>query len=120
MWSAISWPLFAAARSELGIELADAAGREDRRLDVVAVEQLDQAPDADPAAELALGELLRRLVQQAAQQHGVEVGGEVHREPHALRPFHLLDDLVPRAVVGGLRLQRGEVLVEVVGDRCVH
>ena len=36
------------------VQLADAAGREDRRLDAVAVEQLDQPPDADPAAELAL------------------------------------------------------------------
>src|ERR1700761_5612536 len=50
----------------IGVELTDAARREDRRLDVMAVEQLDQAPDADPAAELALGELLRRLVHQAA------------------------------------------------------
>ena len=84
MWSAISWPLSDAAFTRARIELADAAGREDRGLDVVAVEQLDQPPDADTAAELALGELHRRLVEQAAQQHGVEIGGEVHGDAHAL------------------------------------
>ena len=104
------------------IELADAAGREDRGLDVVAVEQLDQPPDADAAAELALGELHRRLVEQAAQQHGVEIGGEVHGDAHALWPGDLLDELMARIEVGGLGLERGDVVIERIGDvgRGVH
>ena len=106
----------------LRVELADAAGREDRGLDVVAVEQLDQAPDADAAAELALGELHGRLVEHAAQQHGVEIGGEVHRDARALRPGAFFDDAMARAIVGGLGLQRGDVAVESVGEfgRGVH
>ena len=106
----------------LRVELADAAGREDRGLDGVAVEQLDQAPDADAAAELALGELHRRLVQHAAQQHGVEIRGEVHRDARALRPGAFLDDAMARAVVGGLGLERCDIAVESVGEfgRGVH
>ena len=69
----------------LRIQFADAARREDGRLDVVRVEQLDQPPDADAPAELALGKLHRRFVQQPSQQHGIEIGGEVHRDPRARR-----------------------------------
>jgi hypothetical protein len=88
----------------------------------VAVEQLDQAPDADPPAELALGELHRRLVQHAAQQHGVEIRGEVHRDAYAVGPGAFLDDPMAGAVVGGLGLQRGDVAVEFVGEfgRGIH
>ena len=69
----------------LRIQFADTARREDGRLDAMRVEQLDQPPDADAAAELALGKLHRRLVQQASQQHGIEIGGEVDRDPRARR-----------------------------------
>jgi hypothetical protein len=88
----------------------------------MAVEQLDEAPDADPAAELALGELHRRLVQHAAQQHGVEIGGEVHRDARALGPGAFLDDPVARTVVGGLGLEGCDITVESVGEfgRGVH
>ena len=113
-------PALRCGAQRLGIELADAARREDGRLDLVAVEQLDQPPDADPAAELALGELLRRLVEQTAQQHGVEVGGEVDGEAHAVGPRHPIDDAVLRAVVGGACLQGGDVAVESVDDCGVH
>ena len=46
----------------LRIEFADAARREDRRLDAMCIEQFDQPPDADTSAELALGKLHRRLI----------------------------------------------------------
>jgi len=106
----------------LRIELADAAGREDRRLDGVAVEQLDQPPDADPPAELALGELHGRLVQHAPEQHGVEIRGEVHRDAGPLGPGAFFDDMMARAVVGGLGLERRDVTIESVGEfgRGIH
>src|SRR4026209_2648358 len=84
MWAAISCPLLSAAlrppgeRRPMppghdvvhggGRERGGAGGREEGRLDPVAAEQLDQPPDADPAAELTLGELLRRLGPHAAPQ----------------------------------------------------
>ena len=88
----------------------------------MAVEQLDQPPDADAAAEFALGELHRRFVEQTAQQHGVEVGREVHRHPHAMRPVDPVDEPVAGVEIGGLGLQRGDVAIERVGDlvRGVH
>ena len=84
----------------LRIELADPARREDGGLDGVGVEQLDQAPDADPAAELALRQLQRRLVQEAAQQHGVEVGREVDRDPRAIGPRQIVDEFVAVLIRG--------------------
>jgi hypothetical protein len=100
----------------LRVELADAAGGEDRGLDGMAVEQLDQAPDADPPAEFALGQLHGRLVQHAAQQHGVEIGGEVHRDAGAIGPGAFFDDLVTRAVVGGLGLEGCDIAIESAGE----
>ncbi len=105
---------FRSGAQGVGVELADAARREDGRLDPVAVEQLDQPPDADPATELALGELRRRLVHQAAQQHGVEVGREVDGDSRTVGPLDAVDHLVPGTVVGGPRLQRGNVMFQTI------
>src|SRR5258707_7489586 len=92
-------PVFRCGLHRVRVELADATGGEDRRLDIMAVEQLDEAPDADPAAELALGELHRRLVQHAAQQHSVEIGGAAQPQSPAPGPGAILSDtLSPTAV----------------------
>ncbi len=101
----------------LRIELADPARREDRRLDAMRVEQLDQPPDADAPAELALGKLHRRLVQQPAQQHGVEIGGEVHGDPRVAGPGQIGDALVARIVALRRRAQVGDLLFELAGHR---
>ena len=115
-------PAFRCGLHRLRVELADAAGGEDRGFDIMAVEQLDQAPDADPAAELALGELHWRFVQHAAQQHGVEIGGEVHRDAGTLGPCAFLDDAMARTIVGGLGLEGCDVAIESVGEfgRGIH
>ena len=98
----------------LRVELANAAHREDGRLDAVLVEQLDQAPDADTASELALGELHRRLVVEAPQQHGVEVGREVDGDAHAVRPSEIVDPLPTGGVAFSDALQIGNFLAEAV------
>ncbi|MCQ0003487.1 hypothetical protein [Actinomadura madurae] len=60
----------------------------------MSVEQVEQPPHADAAAELALRQLHRRLVEQAPQQHRIEVGGEVDGNPRAVRPARLRDHFV--------------------------
>jgi len=96
-----------------GVELANPAGRKDRRLDAVRIKQLDEPPDTDPSAEFALRELHRRLVEQPAQQHRVEIASEVHRDADPLGPGEVGDELV----AGGVSLRRAtqfhELLVEV-------
>ena len=99
----------------LRIKLADAPDGEDRRLDVVGVEQLDQAPDADAAAELALGELHRRLVVEAPQQHGVEVGGEVDGDARAIGPRQIVDALVAGGVGPRGSFEAGNFLSQLFG-----
>src|SRR5260370_32176231 len=47
----------------LRVQFADPPRREDRRLDAVRIEQLDEPPDADPSAEFALCELHWRLIE---------------------------------------------------------
>src|SRR6476660_4958364 len=47
------------------VELADATRREDRCLDAVAVEELDQPPNTNSAAEFALGQLQWRFIGEA-------------------------------------------------------
>ena len=101
----------------LRIELADAARREDRRLDAMRVEQLDQPPDADTPAELALGKLHRRFVQQPAQQHGIEIRSEIHGDPCAFRPGQIGDALVARIVALRRCAQVGDLLFELAGHR---
>ena len=49
------------------IELANPSRREHRCLDVMGIEQLNQAPDPNPAAEFALGQLHRWFLQEPAQ-----------------------------------------------------
>lgn len=78
----------------VGVELADAPRYEQGRLHGVSVEQVEQPPHADAAAELALRQLHRRLVEQAPQQHRIEVGGEVDGNPRAVRPARLRDHFV--------------------------
>jgi hypothetical protein len=81
----------------------------------VRVEQLDQPPDADAAAELALGQLHRRLVVEAPQQHGVEVGREVDGDALARWPGQVVDPLVAGSVPLGHGFQAGDFLAECVG-----
>ncbi len=98
------------------VEFGDAAGGEDRRLDVVGIKQLDQPPDADAAAEFTLGKLLRRFVHQAAEQHRVEIGGEVDGDADALG----VGDLGQARVMGvrlGCRIGQ---LVEFLQQRRIH
>src|SRR5215831_20505006 len=68
------------------IKLADPPRRENSRLDFVTCKQFEKAPDADPPAELSLGELQRRLVEQASKQHHVEVGCDVNGDASASGP----------------------------------
>ena len=79
-----------------------------------------QMPTRPPNSPLA--SCIGGSFSSAAQQHGVEIGGEVDRDARALGPGAVLDDLVARAVVGGLGLERGDVAVESVGEfgRGVH
>src|SRR5208283_323413 len=96
----------------LRIELAGPPRREDRRLDPVRVEQFDQPPNADPAAELALCQLHRRLVQQAAQQHRIEVEREVDRDTDPRRVAKVWNPPVPGSIGPSRLLQFREILVE--------
>jgi hypothetical protein len=52
----------------------------------VRIEQIDEPPDADPSAELALCQLHWRLIKQPAQQHRVEIAGEVDRNADTFGP----------------------------------
>jgi len=88
----------------LRVEFADPPGCEDRRLDIVRIEQVDEPPDADPSAEFTLCELHWRLIEQPPQQHCVEVAGEVDRNADPFRPGEVLDELVASGVVGGRTL----------------
>ena len=82
---------------------------------MILVEQRPQAPDADAAAELALGKLHRRFVQQAAQQHRVEIGGEIDRDAGAVGPGQIRDALMA-AVMGQRDLREClDLLVKRVG-----
>src|SRR5262245_5542701 len=80
------------------IELANAPHGEDRRLDVMLIEELDQPPDAHASPELALCQLHRRFVVEAPQEHGIEIGREVDGDARPIRPDQLLDFLVTAAV----------------------
>jgi hypothetical protein len=78
----------------------------------VRVEQFDQPPDADPAAELAFRQLHRRLVQQAAQQHRIEVEREIDRDPDPRRIAEIGNAPMPGGIGAGRLLQLREVAVE--------
>ena len=95
----------------LRVQFADPPGGEDRRLDAVRIEQLDEPPDADPPAEFALCELHRRLIEQPAQQHRVEIAGEVHRDAHPFGPGEVRDELV----ASGIRVGRHLAIPRVAG-----
>ncbi len=101
----------------LWIQFADPPRHEERRLDAMRVEQLDQPPDADPAAELALGKLHRRFVQQPPQQHRVEIGSEVHRDPRVRGPGQIGDALMARIVALRRCAQVRNLLFELAGHR---
>jgi hypothetical protein len=81
-------------RESAGIELADAAHRENGRLNPVLVEELDQSPDANATAELTLGQLHGRLIVETAQEHGIEVRREVDGNARAIGPDRLFDSLM--------------------------
>src|SRR5215467_109191 len=89
----------------LRIELANATHSEDRGLDAVQIEQLDQPPNAHASPELALCQLHRWLIVEAPQKHGVEVGREVDRDARRIRPDHLVDLLVTAGVALSCGLQ---------------
>src|SRR5438552_5751546 len=82
----------------LRVEFADAARREHGRFYAMAVEQLNQAPDSDPASELALGELHRWLVPEPTAEHRVEVESKVDRNPLSTGPGEIRDGAKPGLV----------------------
>ena len=65
-----------------------------RRLDVVGIDQFNQAPDTNSASELALGSLHGRLVRHTAEQHRVEVASEIYRDLDTSRPGPVSDEPV--------------------------
>jgi hypothetical protein len=97
----------------LRVEFADSPRREDRCLDAVRIEQLDEPPDADASAEFAFRELHWRLIEQPAQQHRVEIAGEVDRHADPFWPGEVWDELVAGGVSVRHTPQFRELLVEV-------
>ena len=78
----------------LRIELADPAWREDRRLDVVRIEEFDQAPNSNPSAKLAFCQLQRGLVQDAPVEHGIKIGSEIYGYSGPVGPLQIVDEFV--------------------------
>ena len=97
------------------VELADSPRREDRGLDAVTVEQLDQAPDPDASTEFALRELRRGLVGKPSQQHGIEIGGEVNRDLRATGPLDRPDRFITLDFRDGSRCERVDLGFKAVG-----
>src|SRR6266849_830332 len=104
----------------LRVQFADPPRREDRRLDAVRIEQIDEPPDADPSAEFALCELHWRLIKQPAQQHRVEIAGEVDRNADTFGPCEVRDELVAGGVSGRRALQFRELLFQVCRRHCAR
>ncbi len=104
----------------LRVEFADPPRCEDRRLNAVRIEQLDEPPDPDASAEFALGELHRRFMEQPAQQHRVEIAGEVDRNADPFWPGEVRDELVSCGVSVRRAPQFRERLVEVCRRHCAH
>jgi hypothetical protein len=79
----------------------------------VQIEQLNEPPDANPAAEFALCELHGRLIEQPAQQHRIEIAGKVDGDADPLGPGEVRDELVAGGVGVRRTPQFHELLIEV-------